>query len=302
MRADMEAAFKPLMDGIPCKKHGRNGRSKTNKVNLSKDMSIFTWSSTKKEEGIRVADITSVLSGQSTTVLKSSGKAGNAELYLSLVAGDRTLDIEVGTTAKRDEIVSLIEQLLFYTARKNVDGSIDVAEIDDDSNHVVSEAALNYVVENNGEVEGLAGGVAKGVGVAAAAAGAQAQEGGRLLVVLDVDAAGYSQKTEEALRRAMDAMPTDEGRAQAVCLLNGLAANSKLDNKQMYQAALEIQATVANVEVDGDAAITAVAGAVQGAASLAPEVCDAVKHTLVNVLLYSRGDGAAGLVCKEAHS
>ncbi|GLE03323.1 hypothetical protein PINS_up012213 [Pythium insidiosum] len=49
-----------------------------------------------------------------TEVLKRSGDVGRYERYLSLVADDRTLDMELPTEAMCDFLLRGFEQLLFH--------------------------------------------------------------------------------------------------------------------------------------------------------------------------------------------
>ena len=92
------------------------------------------------------------------------------------------------------------------------------------------------------------------------------------------------KETREAVSAAVNAMPSQESREQAKHLLEKMAGGGRLNNEQLLAAAEDIKETVGSVEVEGDAAITAVAGALQSAASMNEEVCAAVADVLVNTL------------------
>ena len=106
--ADRDEALEALVRGVDCFKHSGNGKKAKKKVRLNEDLDTVLWES-KKSEIMPVAAVTEITKGQTTAVLKKSGKAASAALYLSLVASDRSLDLEFPTEERRDEILGLFQ-------------------------------------------------------------------------------------------------------------------------------------------------------------------------------------------------
>ena len=106
---DGTAEFQSLVQGISILKHGRRGRPRPRVVQLSSDLTSVHWD-TKKE--MLVKDITGVTKGLSTQVLLRSGKAKAQQLYVSIVSGNRTLDMEMKSMEDRDRLHSLFRKLL----------------------------------------------------------------------------------------------------------------------------------------------------------------------------------------------
>ncbi len=123
--------------------------------------------------------------------------------------------------------------------------------------------------------------------VTAASASAESSKAAARAAVAEVNLqlpTKLPKETREAVSAAVNAMPSQESREQAKHLLEKMAGGGKLNNEQLLAAAEDIKETVGSVEVEGDAAITAVAGALQSAASMNEEVCAAVANVLVNTL------------------
>ena len=113
--ADRDEALEALVRGVDCFKHSGNGKKAKKKVRLNEDLDTVLWES-KKSEIMPVAAVTEITKGQTTAVLKKSGKAASAALYLSLVASDRSLDLEFPTEERRDEILGLFQMANGRTA------------------------------------------------------------------------------------------------------------------------------------------------------------------------------------------
>lgn len=103
------AAFKDmLLDGFEVLKHGRRGSPHPRLIFTDMDFKRIFWqkvakgSKTKKpklDQSLVLADVMQVVRGMKTDVLKRSGDVARYERYLSLVADDRTLDMELADDA-----------------------------------------------------------------------------------------------------------------------------------------------------------------------------------------------------------
>uniref|UniRef100_K3X7C4 Adenylate kinase active site lid domain-containing protein n=1 Tax=Globisporangium ultimum (strain ATCC 200006 / CBS 805.95 / DAOM BR144) TaxID=431595 RepID=K3X7C4_GLOUD len=104
------AAFKDmLLDGFEVFKHGRRGSPHTRVIFTDMEFKRIFWQkpmkdskATKKaklDQSIVLADVVQVVRGMKTEVLKRSGDVAKYERYLSLVADDRTLDMELPNDA-----------------------------------------------------------------------------------------------------------------------------------------------------------------------------------------------------------
>jgi hypothetical protein len=103
-----DIAFKKqLVVGIALKKHGRRKQYMgLNKRTfwLSEDDCLH-WQKGRKDpqkskDFIRLLDVTDIVVGMSTDVLKKNGRPKMIDRYLSLVTAERTVDIETDTMAQ----------------------------------------------------------------------------------------------------------------------------------------------------------------------------------------------------------
>lgn len=101
-----------LREGIQLIKHGRRGNPHPRVIFADMKLERVYWQKlgTKELKGnvdqsIVLKDVTSVVTGRNTEVLKRSGVNSKFYHYVSLIAGDRTLDIEAKSV---DEAKSLI--------------------------------------------------------------------------------------------------------------------------------------------------------------------------------------------------
>ncbi|RHY82505.1 hypothetical protein DYB37_002087 [Aphanomyces astaci] len=104
-QVDTERFKTMLISGFDVIKHGRRGAPHTRTLKR-----LFWQKPDKKElkakldQSIAIADVIQVVQGIKTDVFKRSGDTAKTDRYLSLIADDRTLDIEVAS----DELCSLL--------------------------------------------------------------------------------------------------------------------------------------------------------------------------------------------------
>ncbi|KAJ0403927.1 hypothetical protein P43SY_009420 [Pythium insidiosum] len=112
-----------LLDGFEVLKHGRRGSPHARTIFTDMEFKRIFWMKPTKEakakkakldQSLLLADVVQVVRGMKTEVLKRSGDVGRYERYLSLVADDRTLDMELPTEAFCDFLLRGFEQLLFH--------------------------------------------------------------------------------------------------------------------------------------------------------------------------------------------
>lgn len=105
-----------LDEGALFVKHGRAGRPHKRFVWVPPPYNAVYWGVTRKanaRESLMVREIERVVAGQTTAVFKRRSGDDNREDYsFSLVAGERTLDLEADTPARRDVFVRAFRVLL----------------------------------------------------------------------------------------------------------------------------------------------------------------------------------------------
>ncbi|TYZ63451.1 hypothetical protein PybrP1_007310 [[Pythium] brassicae (nom. inval.)] len=118
---DMNTFRDLLLDGFEVLKHGRRGSPHMRLVFTDMDFKRIFWqkvakgSSAKKpklDQSLVLADVMQVVRGMKTEVLKRSGDVSKYERYLSLVADDRTLDMEFASDAACDLFLRGFDVLL----------------------------------------------------------------------------------------------------------------------------------------------------------------------------------------------
>ncbi|KAF0684952.1 Aste57867_23109 [Aphanomyces stellatus] len=108
---DMERFKTMLVSGFDVIKHGRRGAPHTRTLFCDVEFKRLFWQKPDKKElkakldqSIALADVIQVVQGMKTDVFKRSGDTSKSDRYLSLIADDRTLDIEVAS----DELCVLL--------------------------------------------------------------------------------------------------------------------------------------------------------------------------------------------------
>ena len=106
-----------LTNGIAFTKHGRRGvpRRQTLKVNSSSELQ---WQSVRISR-IALGTVVGVVAGKSHVVFDRSGAGVPAECCFSLLTPHRSLDLQVDTTAVRDELVYGFRRLLAIETPRN---------------------------------------------------------------------------------------------------------------------------------------------------------------------------------------
>lgn len=119
--ADMVKFRAMLVDGFDVLKHGRRGSPHTRTIFTDVDVKRIFWQKPTKDpknrkakldQSLLLADVVQVVRGMKTDVLKRSGNVAKYERYLSLVADDRTLDVEVASEPLCEFLLRGFEQLL----------------------------------------------------------------------------------------------------------------------------------------------------------------------------------------------
>ncbi|RHY26241.1 hypothetical protein DYB25_003850 [Aphanomyces astaci] len=110
-QVDTERFKTMLISGFDVIKHGRRGAPHTRTLFCDVELKRLFWQKPDKKElkakldqSIAIADVIQVVQGIKTDVFKRSGDTAKTDRYLSLIADDRTLDIEVAS----DELCSLL--------------------------------------------------------------------------------------------------------------------------------------------------------------------------------------------------
>lgn len=116
------AKFKDmLLDGFEVLKHGRRGSPHARLIFTDMEFKRIFWqkptkdNKTKKaklDQSLVLADVVQVVRGMKTEVLKRSGDVSRYERYLSLVADDRTLDMELPNDAMCEFLLRGFDALL----------------------------------------------------------------------------------------------------------------------------------------------------------------------------------------------
>ncbi|OQS03096.1 adenylate kinase, partial [Thraustotheca clavata] len=108
---EMERFKTMLVSGFDVIKHGRRGAPHTRTLFADVEFKRLFWQKPDKKElkpkldtSIALSDVIEVVQGMKTEVFKRSGDSSKGGRYFSLIADDRTLDIE----ASSDEICALL--------------------------------------------------------------------------------------------------------------------------------------------------------------------------------------------------
>jgi hypothetical protein len=112
--------------GVSVQKHGRRGLPKTRTLWLTDDREAVRWQkqghpdprTAKPDAVLQLADVAHIETGGVSAVLRRSGKASRAALFLTLVAPQRTLDLELSSEAERDMMYHGLETCLTDVRRK----------------------------------------------------------------------------------------------------------------------------------------------------------------------------------------
>ncbi|GAB9465004.1 hypothetical protein Gpo141_00002424 [Globisporangium polare] len=106
---DMNKFRDMLLDGFEVLKHGRRGSPHARLIFTDMDFKRIFWQKVTKDNGrtkkakldqsLVLADVVQAVRGMKTEVLKRTGDVAKYERYLSLVADDRTLDMEIASDA-----------------------------------------------------------------------------------------------------------------------------------------------------------------------------------------------------------
>lgn len=119
---DMNKFRDMLLDGFEVLKHGRRGSPHARLIFTDMDFKRIFWQKVTKDNGktkkakldqsLVLADVVQVVRGMKTEVLKRTGDVTKYERYLSLVADDRTLDMEIASDATCDFLLRGFDVLL----------------------------------------------------------------------------------------------------------------------------------------------------------------------------------------------
>eukprot|EP00736_Rhodelphis_marinus_P002907 Rmarinus@m.28108 len=105
-----------LVEGLVLTKHGRKGQPHKRLVRVCREGpdAFVTWTDPQSQiartESLALSKVRHVVSGIQTDVLRRSGQPNKECVYFSLLADDRTLDLECMTEEERDKLVSAFEQ------------------------------------------------------------------------------------------------------------------------------------------------------------------------------------------------
>lgn len=120
---DMARFRNMLLDGFDVLKHGRRGSPHTRTVFADVELKCVFWQKPAKdrrskkaklEQSLLLADVLQVVRSMKTDVLKRSGDVAKYERYLSLIADDRTLDLELPGDEQCEFLRRGFERLLLH--------------------------------------------------------------------------------------------------------------------------------------------------------------------------------------------
>lgn len=97
--------------GINIVKHGRAGKGKVRQIKLSDDEGTISWPGRNKTT-VDVNTISEVRPGRGTKILQKSAKDVDESLLFSLIAEERTVDLQAESEAERDELVGGFRALI----------------------------------------------------------------------------------------------------------------------------------------------------------------------------------------------
>lgn len=108
-----------LKSGIDVVKHGRRGNPHSRTIFCDIDCTRVFWQKVgtkelkpKLNQSLCISTITHVVPGRFTEVLKRSGDAKHADRLFSLIAGERTLDIEAASAEQAQHLIKGFESFL----------------------------------------------------------------------------------------------------------------------------------------------------------------------------------------------
>jgi hypothetical protein len=110
-----------LLNGLVLQKHGRRGwpHARLLWLETTQEELLLRWGEetaagieTDSYQELGVGAITGVATGQATDVMRRSGKKKSAHLYLSLLAADRTLDLECDSQDQRDFLAAQFARII----------------------------------------------------------------------------------------------------------------------------------------------------------------------------------------------
>jgi len=112
-----------LIKGCQFKKHaaGPVGMPRVRWIKLTQDRLQLTWhpdgEPAKPDSFIPIGNVTHIEVGQRTKAFQRTGKAGNDALCFSIVANDRTLDLESESIATRDLWIRALQGAIAFLPR-----------------------------------------------------------------------------------------------------------------------------------------------------------------------------------------
>lgn len=117
---NLEAKFRArLRSGIEIIKHGRRGSPHARVLFCDEIGDRIFWQKTglkelkpKKEQSISISEISAIVQGCETDVFKRSGNKNDSDKYVSLVAGERTLDMEAPSPEEASSLYAGFQSLV----------------------------------------------------------------------------------------------------------------------------------------------------------------------------------------------
>lgn len=113
-RQETYALFQRLAShGVQVTKYPRSGRpaKKTFRVSFVEGSIYLTWKGKFGNQGVDLGEVTSVIGGIHTDVLKRAGQASKQDLYLSLICAGRSVDLCFESEDERNNWKDLLELL-----------------------------------------------------------------------------------------------------------------------------------------------------------------------------------------------
>jgi hypothetical protein len=110
-----------LLNGLVLQKHGRRGwpHPRLLWLETTQEELLLRWGEetaagieTDSYQELGVGAITGVATGQGTDVMRRSGKKKSVHLYFSLLAADRTLDLECDSQEQRDFLAAQFARII----------------------------------------------------------------------------------------------------------------------------------------------------------------------------------------------
>lgn len=158
-KTNFEHSYLPfLAQGGLFQKYGRSGNPHTKYITLTKDKTRIIWKAPDDKDNkedvtstIALTEITAIRRGKTTKVFERfvGTSTGKDELCFSLIAQERTLDLEAPNTKTRDEWIDVLHNVLTYVHMPHPDsiGKTDMSRLQTEQQLAEEEEQMRLQAE-----------------------------------------------------------------------------------------------------------------------------------------------------------